>query len=139
MNRREMIASLGTGFAVAGVGSVAGAAEGEHKSADAALIKTITDCMNECNRCADACFKEAAAGKKESIESGRSCADCADFCAQAVKMLARNSAYKKQAIKACAEVCEACSVSCAKNAACPHCHPCAKMCKECAEACRKAA
>jgi len=138
MNRREMLTSLGTGLAFAGAGSAVFAGAADHKHAEhAAHLKHLTDCMNECLRCADACFKEAAAGKKGMVETGRSCADCAAFCALSIKMLTGNSAYWKEAVKACAEVCELCGATCAKTADCPHCIPCAKICKECAVACRK--
>lgn len=96
------------------------------------LIKTLYDCVAECNNCADACLDEQDI--KMMVPCIRLDRICAAVCQSTAVALSTNSTNLKSLVQACREACERCGEECGKHKT-DHCQRCAEACKRCAEAC----
>lgn len=92
------------------------------------LIESLTNCMNYCNWCADACLDED--NLKDMIACIRVDKACAATCNALIQVLPTKYDNIQGLVDYCLKVCKACGDECEKY---PSDH-----CKKCAEACRKA-
>jgi hypothetical protein len=98
------------------------------------MIKTLQDCITECNHCAMACLDEQDPQLAACIRHNL---DCAAICATTAELAARNSTHLHHLMELCAEVCEACAAECEHHGSkYDHCKRCAEVCRQCAEECR---
>ncbi|RNL87244.1 four-helix bundle copper-binding protein [Sinomicrobium pectinilyticum] len=97
------------------------------------LLASLSNCINHCNYCADACLEEE--NVKEMIDCIRTDRVCASVCAATADVLATN--YPAEVLVGyCQEICERCAEECKSHEA-EHCQKCARACEECARACEK--
>ena len=141
MNRRELLGLLGAsaaGFtALAAYGSgPAGETDHNHGGPFDQCAKACSDCLRECESCADYCARLVASGKKDHLTTWQTCADCAEFCAAAAKIASRHGPLAVTICEACAKACDVCGTACEKTPDDKHMQECAKACRECATACR---
>lgn len=96
------------------------------------LLKKLSDCIAECNKCLAACLEE------EDVSMMARCIeldiDCAEICGVTAAFIARNSESTATLIALCGEICKACGDECQKHEM-DHCQQCATVCLECAEMC----
>lgn len=95
------------------------------------LLKTLSNCINHCNYCADACLDEE--NVKEMIDCIRTDRACALVCSATADILA-TSYPARDLVSYCKELCEKCAEECNKHET-EHCKDCARACEECARAC----
>ena len=98
------------------------------------ILESLSNCINHCNWCADACLDEE--NVKMMVSCIRTDRACAAVCSAAADVLATKYDNVQGLMKYCAEICEACAKECEQHKA-DHCKKCAQACRECAEACRK--
>src|SRR5690554_2064817 len=97
------------------------------------ILDILSDCINHCNHCADACLGED--NIKMMVNCIRTDRACASVCAALADVLATKYANVDGLVQYCAEICEACAQECAKHEH-DHCQACAEACTKCAKACR---
>lgn len=98
---------------------------------NAALLDSLSKCINYCNYCADSCLRED--NVKEMADCIRTDWVCASVCSATADVLATN--YPAEVLVGyCKEICERCADECRKHTA-AHCQECAQACEECARAC----
>lgn len=97
------------------------------------ILDTLSNCINHCNHCADACLDED--NVKMMVDCIRTDRTCAAVFSALADVLATNYGNVQGLIDYCIEVCEACAQECAKHDH-DHCQACAEACRKCAEACR---
>ena len=96
------------------------------------LLKTLGNCINHCNYCADACLDEDNVKMmKDCIRTDRV---CAEVCSTLNQVLVTGYENVNGLVKYCIEVCKACADECGKHDH-QHCQECAKACRECVKAC----
>lgn len=98
------------------------------------LLETLSNCINHCNHCADACLEEE--NVKMMVECIRTDRVCASVCAALADVLATNYKDVDGLVQYCAQICETCAQECGKHEA-QHCKDCAEACRKCAKACRE--
>ena len=98
------------------------------------LIKKLTECATECNRCLASCLEE------EDVSMMARCIeldlDCAEICNLTSAFLSRDSESTATLLPICAEICRACADECSKHDA-DHCLRCAQICNDCAKMCEE--
>ena len=97
------------------------------------LLQTLSNCINHCNHCADACLDEE--NVKMMVKCIRTDRVCATVCKATAEVLATSHSDVQGLLDYCARTCETCAEECAKHEA-QHCKDCAEACRECAQACR---
>lgn len=97
------------------------------------ILDTLSNCINHCNYCADACLDED--NVEMMVDCIRTDRTCAAVCAALADVLATNYSNVQGLLNYCIEVCEACAKECGKHEH-DHCQACAEACRKCAEACR---
>ncbi|NJW53241.1 four-helix bundle copper-binding protein [Salinimicrobium oceani] len=98
------------------------------------ILNSLSNCINHCNHCADACLDEENVQKMvKCIRIDRA---CASVCATAADLLVTKYGNIQGLMQYCVQICEECAEECEKHEH-QHCKDCAKACRECAEACRK--
>lgn len=98
------------------------------------LLRTLQDCVNECNHCYQACFSEQM-DMSRCIQLDR---QCADICQLAISYVASGAEATHILLEACSQVCAMCAEECEKHVM-DHCKRCAEACRRCAEECKVAA
>ena len=97
------------------------------------LIKTLNNCVVQCNRCADACLDEDdVASIVDCIRTNRV---CAEICNTTAKILATTYKDVGDLLKYCHRLCTSCATECEKHEY-QHCVECAEACRKCAAACK---
>src|SRR5579871_2084657 len=107
-----------------------------HAGHFAQCAKACTDCLRECESCANHCAHLVAEGKKDHLTTLGTCADCAEFCTSAAKIVARQGPMAGTICESCAKACDTCGAACEKFPQDEHMKQCAKACRDCAKACR---
>ena len=97
------------------------------------ILSTLSNCINHCNHCADACLDED--NVKMMVKCIRLDRICASVCASLADVLVTNYNNVQGLVDYCAQICEECAAECEQHEH-QHCKDCAKACRECAEACR---
>lgn len=113
----------------------------EQSSNEAAVARDSTAllmCAQTCERCADACIRDADHALSQCI---RLALDCADVCGAAAALLARelgtNDEVLLRLLDACATATQHCADECERHAAqVSACAQCAQTCRRCEEQCR---
>ena len=139
MNRRDVL--IAGGWALTGT-ALAAAAEQQPSTATQLAhmehhVKTLTDCLRECESCSDHCSTLVASGKKEHQSTQKNCADCAEFCTAATRIIARSGPMSALIAQACAKACDACATECEKFASDEHMKRCGRSCRDCSQICRE--
>lgn len=98
------------------------------------LLNSLSNCINHCNHCADACLDEE--NVKMMVPCIRKDRICASVCATLADVLTVKNADVKDLLNYCIKVCTQCADECEQHEH-QHCKDCAKACRECAEACRQ--
>ncbi|RAV28634.1 four-helix bundle copper-binding protein [Sinomicrobium soli] len=97
------------------------------------LLSSLSNCINHCNYCADACLEEE--NVKKMINCIRTDRICASICTATAEILA--TTYPAEAlVQYCMEWCELCGEECARHGH-DHCQECAQACMECVRACEQ--
>ena len=99
-----------------------------------ALIKTLNDCAEACNFCADACLEEENVA--HMISCIRTDRVCAEVCSSTAKILSMSYGPIDELLRFCVNVCSRCADECSQHDH-EHCKNCAIACTECKEACEK--
>src|SRR3954469_17433388 len=98
-------------------------------SVNETLIRKISDCATECNKCLASCLEE------EDVSMMARCIeldlDCSEICILTSSFVSRDSESTATLLPMCAEICNACAEECSKHDL-DHCQKCAAICKECA-------
>jgi hypothetical protein len=90
-------------------------------------------CMQECDRCFNACISEPdAAEMAECIQLDR---ECAQLCWITIAFVSQGSNLMNDLCRRCANACEACAAECEKHEK-EHCRRCAEACQQCMKECR---
>lgn len=97
------------------------------------LLGALSNCINHCNHCADACLDEDDV--KKMVPCIKLDRVCASVCATVADVLATNYKDIQGLMNYCVEICEKCAAECGKHEA-DHCKACADACRQCAEACK---
>lgn len=97
------------------------------------ILDTLSNCINHCNYCADACLDED--NVKMMVDCIRTDRACASVCAALADVLATGYKNVNGLVEYCAATCQACAEECEKHDH-SHCQACAEACRKCAEACR---
>lgn len=96
------------------------------------LINALTNCVNHCNYCADACLNE------DNVQKMTKCIQtdsvCAEVCEALKNVLLTSYQDVDALVKYCLKVCKACAEECGKHEA-DHCKKCAEACNNCAKEC----
>ncbi len=98
------------------------------------FLSKLSNCINHCNHCADACLDED--NLKKMVDCIRKDKICASACASLADILTVKNANAAGLVKYCEQVCRECAEECEKHET-QHCKDCAKACRECEEACKK--
>lgn len=98
------------------------------------LLSSLSECINHCNHCADACLDEE--NVRMMVPCIRLDRVCASVCATVADVLAMKYENVQDLVDYCATICEACASECEKHEV-QHCQDCAQACRKCAEACRQ--
>lgn len=98
------------------------------------FLNKLSNCINHCNYCADACLDED--NLKKMVDCIRKDKVCATACAALADNLSIKNANVKNLVQYCEQVCRECAEECEKHET-QHCKDCAKACRECEEACKK--
>lgn len=100
-------------------------------------------CIDECNRCAQACYECFAACLNEpDIQARKNClailVECANMCQMSAAHMSMGGQFAKEHCGVCALICEKCAEECSmfKDA---HCTECTQICLDCAAECKKMA
>ena len=97
------------------------------------ILDTLSDCINHCNYCADACLGED--NVKMMVNCIRTDRACASVCTALADVLATGYNDVSDLVEYCARTCQACAQECEKHQH-DHCQACAEACRKCAQACR---
>lgn len=98
------------------------------------LLKSLSNCINYCNWCADACLDEP--NVKDMVKCIRLDRACSYVCSATANILDTKYDNIQGLIDYCQQICEDCARECDKFDS-DHCKQCAEACRECAEACKK--
>ena len=98
------------------------------------ILDKLSNCINYCNYCADACLEED--NVKMMVKCIRTDRVCASVCATLADVLVTKHDNVKGLMDYCIQICEECAKECEQHDH-QHCKDCAKACRECAEACKK--
>lgn len=98
------------------------------------ILGALSNCINHCNHCADACLEED--NVKMMVDCIRTDRACAAVCSAVADVLATKYKDVQGLLDYCVKICEACAKECAKHEH-QHCKDCAEACRKCAEACRR--
>lgn len=91
------------------------------------LLKSLTNCMNHCNWCADACLDED--NVKDMVACIRVDKACAATCNALAEVLASEYGNVQGLVDYCLKICKECGDECEKWPS-EHCKKCAKACRE---------
>ncbi|MDT0686343.1 MULTISPECIES: four-helix bundle copper-binding protein [Flavobacteriaceae] len=94
------------------------------------LVKGMSNCVNHCNWCADACLNEE--NLKDMVECIRLDKACAAVCRALNDILVTEYKDVQNLVDYCIEMCEKCAEECEKFDS-KHCKDCAEACRECAK------
>lgn len=97
------------------------------------ILDVLSDCINHCNHCADACLGED--NVEMMVDCIRTDRACAAVCSALADVLPTQFSNVQGLVNYCAEICEACAEECSKHEH-YHCQACSKACQKCAAACR---
>lgn len=97
------------------------------------LLNTLSECINHCNHCADACLDEE--NVKMMVKCIRLDRTCATVCAALADVLATSHKDVQGLVDYCERICRQCGEECGRHEN-EHCQKCAEACRRCAEACR---
>ena len=106
----------------------------------------LTECIQACFDCAQACTADADANLAERhlqamLRCTRLCLDCADMCLATGRILSRQTAYEptvtRAVLESCVQICRVCGDECEEHArhGMAHCQTCAEACRRCEKAC----
>jgi hypothetical protein len=98
------------------------------------MLKSLSNCINYCNWCADACLDED--NVKDMVKCIRLDRACSYVCAATANILDTRYDDIQGLVNYCIQICEDCEKECKKFDS-DHCQQCAKACRECADACRR--
>ncbi|ELP58967.1 Ferredoxin [Clostridium pasteurianum DSM 525 = ATCC 6013] len=100
-------------------------------------------CIDECNKCAQACYEYFKACLNEPDVGARKnyisiFVKCGQMCQMSSTLISIDAQFAKDHCKLCATICDKCAQECAMFKD-DHCQKCTQECGTCAEECRKMA
>ncbi len=96
-------------------------------------IEACVGCMQECDRCFNACVSEPNAN--EMADCIRLDRECAEMCWITIAFISQGSKLMNDLARRCIAACDACATECEKHDM-EHCRRCAAACRDCAKECR---
>lgn len=100
----------------------------------------ITDCIENCNRCAAVCLETinyclGKGGGHADAQHIATMAACADMCTTSAATMLRGANVQQAICSACAAVCRQCAASCDGFGDDADMRRCAEACRRCAQSC----
>ena len=143
MNRRDLLAGMGTVVAAAVVRAAVAAEPQPHDHTHMhsmakyqTLIDTASQCVNTGEICLDHCHLSLADGDKTLGECARSVSELIAACTTLRSLAAQESKFLPKYAKLTMEVCKSCEAACRKHEkAHAQCKDCADACAACAKVC----
>ena len=111
-----------------------------------AAIKNVSryqSCIEECNRCSQACLECLACCLREEDVAERdelilTLMECTEICNDVSRFLAMESRHSKEICQMCLNICNECAHMCSMYKD-EHCQQCTDECKKCAQECKAVA